>query len=150
MGQTLILTQYRPAELGMAPDLCPDRQTGGRMEGLRVLSSFLQTRGQAYHKEMSSLNSAFDSCSRLSPYVAYGALSMREVVQATRTRVSEVRQKSRSGSGTWRAALSAFSARLHWHCHFIQKLRMTPASSIPMSTGASTTYATKKRPMRSD
>ena len=92
------------------------------MEGLRVLSSFLQTRGQAYHKEMSSPNSAFDSCSRLSPYVAYGALSMREVVQATRTRIGEVRQKSRSEPGTWRAALSAFSARLHWHCHFIQKL----------------------------
>ena len=113
-------------ELGMASDLCPERQTGGRMEGLRVLSSFLQTRGQAYHKEMSSPNSAFDSCSRLSPYVAYGALSMREVVQATRTRVSEVREKSRFESGTWRAALSAFSARLHWHCHFIQKLEDDP------------------------
>ena len=113
--------------LGLAADPCPNRQLGGRVEGLRILKDFLDTRGQAYHQEMSSPNSAFDGCSRLSPYLAYGALSMREVVQATRKRAGEMRRKSRSESGTWGPALRAFSARLHWHCHFIQKLEDDPS-----------------------
>ena len=112
--------------LGLKSDPCPNRQRGGRVEGLRVLRDFLHTRGEAYHREMSSPNSAFDGCSRLSPYLTYGALSMREVVQATRHRAGEVRQKNRDGPGTWGPALRAFSARLHWHCHFIQKLEDEP------------------------
>ena len=28
--------------------------------------------------------------------------------------------------GTWAKALAAFEGRLHWHCHFIQKLDREP------------------------
>ena len=112
--------------LGLSADPCTDRQKGGRAAGLRTLDEFLQNRGHAYHKKMSSPNSAFESCSRLSPYLAYGALSMREVVQATRIRVGEARQAKLSRPGSWGPALRAFSARLHWHCHFIQKLEDDP------------------------
>ncbi len=113
--------------LGLAADPCPNRQLGGRLEGLQILRAFLNTRGKTYHQEMSSPNSAFEGCSRLSPYVAYGALSMSEIVRATRKRAKEVRQKSQSAYGTWGPALRAFSARLHWHCHFIQKLEDDPS-----------------------
>ncbi|MCA6253855.1 MAG: deoxyribodipyrimidine photo-lyase, partial [Phenylobacterium sp.] len=66
-------------ELGLAPDPCPHRQPGGRTEGLRVLESFLSGRGRDYRKDMSSPLTAFASSSRLSPHLAWGTVSMREV-----------------------------------------------------------------------
>lgn len=95
-------------ELGLAADSCPQRQSGGRRQGLALLESFLAERGRAYHRELSSPLTAFRSCSRLSPHLAWGTLSLREVVQASRSQRGLARR--------------AFEERLHWHCHFIQKL----------------------------
>jgi deoxyribodipyrimidine photo-lyase len=107
-----------------APDLVP-----GEAEAWRVLTTFLEDRGADYHKAMSSPLTAYRSCSRLSPYLAWGNISMRSVVQAT--------DLARKAHGEGRAdgdatafpgrALQAFSSRLHWHCHFIQKLESEPA-----------------------
>jgi deoxyribodipyrimidine photo-lyase len=104
--------------LGMRPGSCEDPQRGGRARGLALLSSFLAGRGAAYHREMSSPLSAFDACSRLSPHLTWGTLSMREVVQTTLQARSERRLDARP--------LDAFLGRLHWHCHFIQKLEDMP------------------------
>jgi deoxyribodipyrimidine photo-lyase len=52
-------------------------------------------------------------------------LSLREITQATRERQRHL--KTVANPGKWRAALSSFSGRLHWHCHFIQKLEDFPA-----------------------
>ena len=98
--------------LGLAPDPCPERQRGGRSEGLAVLTSFLEGRGRRYQKELSSPLTAVHSCSRLSPHLAWGTLSMREVVQANRRHPGHRR---------------GFEERLHWHCHFIQKLESQPS-----------------------
>ena len=114
------------AQLGLRPDSCPDRQSGGRSRGERVLDSFLSDRGSDYNKVMSSPNTAFEGCSRLSPHLAWGSLSMREVVQATRLRRDRVRALPRDQRGAWPAALAAFEGRLHWHCHFVQKLESEP------------------------
>ena len=73
-------------ELGLEPDPCPQRQTGGRPAGIAMLKSFLDARGRGYRFEMSSPVTAGDSCSRLSPYLAFGCLSMREVYQASQRR----------------------------------------------------------------
>ncbi|MEB3331961.1 MAG: FAD-binding domain-containing protein [Synechococcaceae cyanobacterium] len=101
------------AALGLADDPCPQRQPGGRRAGTELLGSFLAERGAAYARELSSPLTAFRSCSRLSPHLAWGSLSLREVVQASRSRaVSRSRR--------------AFEERLHWHCHFIQKLESQP------------------------
>ncbi len=54
-------------ELGIASDHCPLRQTGGRLEALRLLGSFFQGRGRGYSARMSSPLTAGESCSRLSP-----------------------------------------------------------------------------------
>ena len=54
---------------------------GGESAGLH-LESFVSQRGHSYHREMSSPNTAYESCSRLSPYFSWGCLSMRTVVQA--------------------------------------------------------------------
>ncbi len=110
--------------LGLSPDPCPDRQRGGRRAAQERLESFLTTRGQPYRKAMSSPLAGAEACSRISPHLAYGTLSMREAAQATWTRQREEKLKgSRTG---WRGSLSSFSGRLHWHCHFIQKLEDEP------------------------
>ena len=45
-------------------------QSGGRTDGLALLDSFLTTRGAHYHRALSSPNTAFEACSRLSPHLA--------------------------------------------------------------------------------
>jgi deoxyribodipyrimidine photo-lyase len=123
-------------DLGVADDPCPRRQPGGRRAGVAMLESFLRERGEAYHREMSSPLTAYDSCSRLSTHLAHGTVSIRELVQATRHRREQAAAPAAVGGrrggphgglrGTWPKALSAFEDRLHWHCHFMQKLESEP------------------------
>ena len=101
------------AELGLDPDPCPHRQQGGRQAGLDELEHFLQHRVEHYCRSISSPNKAFTGCSRLSAYLTWGCLSMREVLQ--RSRVMQGR------------GVRSFGSRLHWHCHFIQKLEDQPS-----------------------
>lgn len=115
------------SDLGLAPDDCPGRQPGGRSAGLDLLSSFLLERGATYHREMSSPLTADTACSRLSAHLAYGTLSMREVAQATWTRLAELKAMPAEVRGPKGTALRAYVGRLHWHCHFIQKLEAAPS-----------------------
>lgn len=114
-------------QLDLAEDRCPGRQKGGRKCGLVYLDSFLRTRGEFYTRAMSSPVSAYEACSRLSPYLAFGCLSIREVYQAVQSRQMDVRQWPRAQQGQWLRAYRSFAGRLHWHCHFIQKLEDEPA-----------------------
>ncbi len=106
--------------LRLAPDDCPHRQTGGRAQGLALLESFLTTRGQTYRRSLSAPLSAERACSRLSPYLAVGALSAREVEQAVLTQLC-----ARPGPD-WAANLRAFQSRIAWRAHFTQKLEDAP------------------------
>lgn len=90
------------------------------------LRSFLTGRGMRYTSEMSSPVTGEAACSRLSEYLAWGLVSMREVTVATRARATELKAARDAGSRTWRQSLRSFEARLHWHCHFIQKLEDEP------------------------
>ena len=112
--------------LKIKPDDCPLRQVGGRSKGLEHLHSFLHSRGMHYTKEMSSPVTAFDSCSRLSPYLAFGVLSMREVFHAVEERKQGIKQMPYGTKGPWNSAMRSLSARLRWHCHFMQKLEDMP------------------------
>jgi len=112
------------ARLGLLADPCPGRQTGGRSAGLALLNSFLSGRGQDYRRAMSSPVTAFDSCSRLSAHLAWGSLSLREVTQAARgckASLGETPEEKR-----FAGSLASFIERLHWRCHFIQKLEDAP------------------------
>ena len=95
-------------------------QEGGRKNALKLLNSFLNDRSDNYQKEMSSPITGEKSCSRLSPYITYGNISLREIYRATKQKLNEdisiVKKKS----------LIAFKSRLAWHCHFIQKLYDEP------------------------
>ncbi len=108
------------AALGLAPHDPPRRQRGGRARGLAVLRSFVDERARHYRGGISSPLSAPTACSRLSPYLAWGNLSLREVVQAARE------QQALSDDPRLRQGLAAFQSRLYWHCHFIQKLESEP------------------------
>ena len=113
-------------DLGLRADPCPGRQRGGRTAGLELLESFFSGRGARYHRELSSPCTAYTSCSRLSAHLAWGTLSLRELVQASRRRRSALKTLPSSERGEWLRALRGFEARLHWHCHFIQKLESQP------------------------
>jgi deoxyribodipyrimidine photo-lyase len=106
----------------------PSRMQGGRANGVERLISFLDDRGQYYRREMSSPISAADACSRLSPHIAYGTLSLREIVHAlhARRRALNAMTPDNRPEGML-LSLKSFESRLHWHCHFIQKLESEPA-----------------------
>ena len=118
-------TQNIPGEIKQfefEPCSKPFRQKGGRAEARDTLESFLQIRGRYYSKEMSSPITAWEACSRLSPFFSFGVMSIREVWHS----VLFQRSEGFSESG-WKASLAAFSSRLRWHCHFMQKLEDEPS-----------------------
>lgn len=110
------------AQLGLALWDPPLRQRGGREQALATLNDFLDDRSATYRGGISSPLSAPTACSRLSAYLAYGCLSMREVVQATRLQLASLPPSAQRQ----RLGLQAFHSRLYWHCHFIQKLESEP------------------------
>lgn len=94
-------------------------QSAGRQAGLDCLHSFLTVRGETYRSAMSNPIQGETACSRLSPHLAWGTVSIREAAQATW-------RHQTNAHGQWRGSLRSFSGRLHWHCHFMQKLEDEP------------------------
>lgn len=87
-------------------------QYGGEQQAFAWLNSFFQERGKRYQYSISSPSLSREGCSRLSPYLAWGNISLRQSYQAL---------LSHWQKPGWRRSLSALSSRFHWHCHFIQK-----------------------------
>ncbi|MGB2244598.1 MAG: FAD-binding domain-containing protein [Flavobacteriaceae bacterium] len=90
-------------------------QPGGESNGHRYLNSFFNGRYRNYQRHISKPDLSRKSCSRLSPYLAYGNLSMRQVLQ--RTEAEKLAGKKGFG-------VKAFESRLRWQAHFIQKFEM--------------------------
>lgn len=112
-----------PAALGLdADEGMRAMPLAGREHALDTLGSFLHLRGEQYTRAMSSPNTAPDACSRLSWHIAYGTVSIREVTQIARAHYRPLSPSEKA----WRQAITSFIARLHWHCHFIQKLESEP------------------------
>ncbi len=110
------------ADLGLGHDPCPGRQRGGRDAGTDILYTFLHERGRDYRRAMSSPNTAYEQCSRISPHLAWGSLSMRECYQAALRRQDDLAALGGPETTPWKQSVQSFIARLHWHCHFMQKL----------------------------
>lgn len=87
-------------------------QNGGESEAFQVLNDFFIARGKDYAFKLSSPSLSQIHCSRLSPYLAWGNISLRQVYQTV------LNHWQVPG---WRRSLVALTSRLHWHCHFIQK-----------------------------
>lgn len=127
----------RAAELGLEAHDPPLRQRGGWQRAEEALQSFLAVRSQTYRGGISSPLRAEHSCSRLSAYLAFGCLSMRRVVHRTRATLRTLADPAHASAYHWvgqdagqvvqmamrqHRGLRSFLERLHWHCHFIQKL----------------------------
>ena len=102
-------------------DPCPGRQTGGSSPGEKLLASFLERRCVGYQYNISSPNTAVRACSRLSPHISYGTVSLREIYQQAKAAGNHRNTLPRK-----QKSLTSFRSRLHWHCHFIQKLEDEP------------------------
>lgn len=123
-----------------------DRQRGGETRALALLHSFLNERGEGFSRGISSPNSSWSSCSRLSPYLTWGHISTRRVVHTLTQRQESLRQDKRAnkrkgkaatlvparagqrpgrGDG-WLRSLANFHSRLRWRAHFMQKLESQP------------------------
>lgn len=111
-----------PTAFGLDPHDPPQRQRGGRRRAVATLTEFLQERSQQYRGGISSPLSAPTACSRLSAYLSYGCLSLRELYQATQTQIATLPPDARRQS----LGLQSFVSRLYWHCHFMQKLEDEP------------------------
>jgi len=93
-------------------DECKGRLKGGRKKGLERMEYFFKEKLNSYSKNISSPEKSFDSCSRLSPYISWGCLSLKEIFyQANLYKNNNSRM---------------LKSRLTWHCHFIQKLESEP------------------------
>ena len=94
-------------------------QPPGRAAALGLLAGFCAGRGASYRRGMASPASAARVCSRLSPHLAMGSLSIREALAGVNAALAV--PEIPAGN------LVSLRSRLHWHCHFIQKLESEPA-----------------------
>ncbi|MFC3148043.1 cryptochrome/deoxyribodipyrimidine photo-lyase family protein [Piscinibacterium candidicorallinum] len=93
----------------------------GESSARALLKSFLASRGRGYRRGLSSPNTAPETCSRLSAHLAIGSLSMRTVHQASERAIALTEDRTLASN------LRAFTGRLRWHCHFMQKLEDEPS-----------------------
>ncbi len=103
----------------MLMDLATEKDTnfqyGGRSMAWKYADTFFETRHEKYMFHISKPEASRSSCSRLSPYIAWGNVSIREIFQ----KAKEVKAESDN-----KRHLGAFISRLRWQAHFIQKFEM--------------------------
>lgn len=91
-------------------------QRGGTTLAMEHLATFLNSRIKNYSKHISKPFESRTSCSRLSAHLSWGSLSIRYLYQKTIVSPTERNRNFKN-----------FVSRLHWHCHFIQKLESDPS-----------------------
>lgn len=90
----------------------PLMQPGGETMAHRYLESFLRDRHAGYQQHISKPEQSRTSCGRLSPYISWGNLSIRQVFRA-----SHLWTKTPLHT----RPIQAFRTRIMWHDHFVQK-----------------------------
>ena len=96
--------------------LYPDKfQPAGEDYAMQYLSSFLTNRMFNYSYDIGKPLESRKSCSRLSPFLSWGNLSLKQVYQAA---------KNKQVSKNHHFHLKNFMSRLRWNNHFIQKFEM--------------------------
>jgi len=89
-------------------------QKGGTKMAWRYADTFFEKRHKKYMSNISKPALARESCSRLSPYIAWGNVSIRQIFQEALKHKTEANKRH----------LGAFISRLRWQAHFIQKFEM--------------------------
>ncbi len=90
-------------------------QPAGEVAAWRYLKSFIHERGKNYNKHISKPAESRISCARISPYLSWGNISVKQAYQY-------VYNHSRSSASQY--PFTSFLTRLKWHCHFIQKFEV--------------------------
>ena len=124
-----LITNEQLTDIGLKNDALSfsadkEFQPGGRSYALKYADSFFQERLINYNNHISKAAYSRYSCSRLSPYFAWGNLSIREIYQRAK-RMKDEKQRIK-GKKVGRD-LAAFLSRLRWQSHFIQKFEQEPA-----------------------
>jgi len=102
-----------PKELKKTLEDYPDPfQKAGEDFAWKYLISFAEDRGRNYHKHISKPELSRKSCGRISPYLAWGNISIKQAVQFLKNHTERANHKM---------AFKGILTRLKWHCHFIQK-----------------------------
>jgi deoxyribodipyrimidine photo-lyase len=87
-------------------------QPPGEDYAFKYLKSFVDERGKNYSRHISKPLESRTGCMRISPYISWGNISVRQAYQFV--------YQSLATSGFKKPLQNALT-RLHWHCHFIQK-----------------------------
>ena len=90
-------------------------QPPGELMAKKYLDSFILERGFTYNKHISKPLESRRSCGRISPYLAWGNMSVRQVVQFIRN--SEVPPFAKRN-------FTSFLQRVKWRSHFMQKFEL--------------------------
>lgn len=90
-------------------------QSAGEDHAWKYLNSFCYDRGKNYKKNISKPELSRKSCGRISPYLAWGNLSVRQVYHFVKNHPNYIKYKS---------AFSGMLTRLKWRDHFMQKFEM--------------------------
>ena len=100
------------------PNLATEKQTkfqfGGTKTAWKYAMSFFEERHKQYMFHISKPELSRESTSRLSPYIAWGNVSIRQIFQKALSYQNENNKRH----------LGAFISRLRWQAHFIQKFEM--------------------------
>jgi deoxyribodipyrimidine photo-lyase len=92
-------------------------QRGGETLAWETLNSFLFERSADYSSSISAPGPARNGCSRMSPYITWGNISIKQIVHHIKKHYDDVASKR---------GVRSFKSRLGWHCHFIQKFETEP------------------------
>lgn len=90
-------------------------QCAGEEYAWKYLMSFCNERGKDYSKFISKPLKSRKSCGRISPYLAWGNLSIRQAYQYV---------KQHPNLAHYKRSFNGMLTRLKWHCHFIQKFEV--------------------------
>ena len=100
------------SELNFYP---PSFQRAGEKYAWAYLNSFCNDRGKNYSKHISKPLASRKSCGRISPYLAWGNISVRQAFQKI---------KGHENYPFNKRSFNAILMRLKWRCHFIQKFEV--------------------------
>jgi deoxyribodipyrimidine photo-lyase len=90
-------------------------QPAGEKNGWKYLQSFVKDRGRNYNRHISKPTESRLSCGRISPYISWGNLSVKQASQFVVSNPNYRRNKR---------PFDGMLTRLKWHCHFIQKFEV--------------------------
>lgn len=106
------------------------RLKGGRAAAQALLESFFQDEKlKAYPGAISSPRTAWDGCSRLSPYLSYGVVSDHEVLHALQ-QVMERNEERDTPDPDLRAAAQFFIERMYWRSAYLQNFERCVSSEV--------------------